>query len=115
MESKPPGTAAAAGVRKHLSNRFQLAVDAVATATGRTEEQAYLAGWSWGEPVEETGEPRLVAERVVERLEADYPPQRLRELRRSIIAGHERGLNHRETPLTPRHRPLPATRTRNGP
>lgn len=83
-------------VRKHLSNRFQMAVDAVATATGRTEEQAYLAGWSWGEPVEETGEPRLVADRVVERLEADYPPQRLRELRRSIIAGHHRGLNHRE-------------------
>ena len=83
-------------VRKHLSNRFQMAVDAVATATGRTEEQAYLDGWSWGEPVEETGEPRLVADRVIERLEADYPPQRLRELRRSIIAGHHRGLNHSE-------------------
>lgn len=83
-------------VRKHLSNRFQMAVDAVATATGRTEEQAYLAGWSWGEPAEAPGDPRQVADRVIERLEADYPPRRLSELRRSIIAAHRRGLNHRE-------------------
>ena len=83
-------------MRKHLSNRFQMAVDTVATATGRTEEQTYLAGWSWGKPVEEPGEPRQVADRVIERLEADYPPQRLSDLRRSIIAAHRRGLNHCE-------------------
>ena len=82
-------------VRKHLSKRFQMAVDTVATATGRTAEQTYLAGWSWGEPVQEAGDPRQVADRVIERLEADYPPQRLLELRRSIIAAHRRGLNHR--------------------
>ena len=83
-------------VRKHLSRRFQIADDAVAPATGPTGEQTYMAGWSWGEPAEEPGDPRQVADRVVERLEADYPPRRLSDLRRSIIAAHRRGLNHRE-------------------
>ena len=33
-------------VRKHLSNRFQMAVDSVATITGRSDEEAKMAGWS---------------------------------------------------------------------
>ena len=84
------------GVRKHLSGRFQMAVDMVATATGRIREQDYLAGWSWGDPVEESGEPDQVADRVIERLETDYPPRRLSEVRRSIIAAHRAGLKRRE-------------------
>ena len=83
-------------VRKHLSDRFQFAVDMVATATGRTDEQTYLAGWSWGDPVEEPGEPDQVADRVIERLETDYPPRRLSEVRRSIITAHRAGLKRHE-------------------
>lgn len=75
-------------VRKHLSNRFQLAVDSVATITGRSDEESYMAGWSWGDPVTEPGAPAEVAERVIERLESEYPSKRLAALRRSIIASH---------------------------
>lgn len=75
-------------VRKHLDDRFQMAVDSVATVTGRSDEESYMAGWRWGDPVTESGEPARVAERVVERLESEYPSRRLSELRRSIIASH---------------------------
>ena len=75
-------------VRRHLSNRFQMAVDSVATITGRSDEESYMAGWSWGEPVTEPGAPAEVADRVIERLEAEYPIRRLSEMRRSIIAAH---------------------------
>ena len=78
-------------VRKHLSNRFQVAVDSVATMTGRTDEESYMAGWSWADPVTEPGRPDEVADRIVERLEAQYPSTRLSELRRSLIAAHQAG------------------------
>ncbi len=45
-----------------------------------------MAGWSWGDPLTEPGAPAEVAERVVERLEAEYPSKRLSNLRRSIVA-----------------------------
>ena len=75
-------------VRRHLSNRFQMAVDSVATITGRSDEESYMAGWSWGEAVNEPGAPAEVAEQVIERLESEYPTRRLSELRRSIINAH---------------------------
>lgn len=75
-------------VRRHLSNRFQMAVDSVATITGRSDEDSYMAGWSWGEPVNEPGAPVEVAERIIDRLEAEYPTRRLSDLRRSMIAAH---------------------------
>ncbi len=75
-------------VRRHLSSRFQMAVDSVATITERSDEDSYMAGWSWGDPVTEPGDPVQVAERVVEQLEAEYPTQRLSDLRRSIITAH---------------------------
>lgn len=73
-------------MRRHLSNRFQMAVDSVATMTGRSDEESYMAGWSWGDPLTEPGAPAEVAERVVERLEAEYPSKRLSNLRRSMVA-----------------------------
>lgn len=76
-------------VRKHLSPRFQHAVDAVATITGRTDEESYMEGWSWGDPITAPGAPAQVAEQVIERLESEYPSRRLSELRRSIIAAHQ--------------------------
>ena len=75
-------------VRRHLSDRFQMAVDSVATATGRSDEDSYMAGWWWGDPVTEPGDPGQVAERVIERLEAEYPTRRLSDLRRALIAAH---------------------------
>ncbi len=75
-------------VRKHLSDRFQAAADAVATATGRTDEHSYMAAWSWGDPITEPGGPNQVADRVIERIEAEFPQKRLSELRRSLIAAH---------------------------
>lgn len=76
-------------VRKHLSDRFQMAVDAVATLTGRSDEESYMAGWSWGDPVTEPGDPARVAEQVIERLEREYPTRRLSDLRRSKINAHQ--------------------------
>ena len=75
-------------VRKHLSNRFQMAADSVATITGRSDEESYMAGWWWADPVTEPGTPTEVAERVIETLEAEYPSKRLSDLRRSMIAAH---------------------------
>ena len=63
-----------------------MAVDSVATMTGRSDEESYMAGWSWGDPLTEPGAPAEVAERVVERLEAEYPSKRLSNLRRSMVA-----------------------------
>jgi hypothetical protein len=79
-------------VRKHLSSRFQVTVDAVATATGRSDEESYMAGWSWGDSVDEPGDPAEVAERVIERIEAEYPSERLSGIRRSMIAEHREQL-----------------------
>lgn len=77
-------TDAGGEVRVHLPRRFQVAVDAVATAAGRTETEAYLAGWQWSEPAEREGAAREVAEIIAAELEASYTPQRVKSMRREL-------------------------------
>jgi hypothetical protein len=72
-------------VRRELHIRHQNAVDAVATATGRTGTQEYLAGWTWSDPKTRPGSAVDVAEQVVDELESSYPPDRLREMKQELI------------------------------
>lgn len=73
-------------VRESLPVRFQAAVDAAATAAGHIETKMYLAGWQWSEPQERAGSAREVTQAVAADLEAGYPPERVKEIRRALIA-----------------------------
>lgn len=71
-------------VREQLPPHFQVAVDAVATATGRIETTIYLAGWRWSEKVERAGSARQVAQAVAAELVRRFPPSELKTLRREL-------------------------------
>lgn len=71
-------------VVEHLPLRFQVAVDAVAMKTGRTEDEAYLAGWQYSEPAERAGSATEVARAIAAELVAEYPPGRIKELCRTL-------------------------------
>jgi hypothetical protein len=66
--------------RQPLADRFQEAIDRAAMRAGLRDTDAYLGAWrrvaagSCGDDLE------AEAERAAGKLEADYPPQRLREL-----------------------------------
>jgi len=71
--------------REHLPDRFQHAVDFVATATGRAATAKYLAEWKWGALEQRDGDPKLVARTVLEELLADYPSTRLAQVKAELI------------------------------
>ncbi|MGH6945430.1 MAG: virulence factor [Geminicoccaceae bacterium] len=66
--------------RRPLDERFQQAIDRAAMRAGLRETDAYLAEWrrlpagTCGEDLE------AAADELAARLDADYPPERLREL-----------------------------------
>jgi hypothetical protein len=68
------------GVKAMLSDRFQQAIDAAAMASGATGTDAYLEGWSWGKRFERPGTAQETLDAVVSELEAEYTPNRLKEL-----------------------------------
>ena len=72
-------------VRENLPRRFQIAIDAVATATGRVETKIYLAGWQWSDSEERDGTAQEVAKAVAAELEESYSPARVKALRRGLI------------------------------
>src|SRR6059036_497302 len=57
-------------IKKALPERFQRAIDARATIEGATSEEAYLAGWRWGEWRSRDGAAQRVLDQVVAELEA---------------------------------------------
>ena len=67
-------------VKKMLPPRFQEAIDSAAVAAGKTETDAYLDGWQWGEKQERSGSAEAVAEAVLAEMDAAFPKGRLREL-----------------------------------
>ncbi|MCQ3976533.1 MAG: hypothetical protein DPW09_24135 [Anaerolineae bacterium] len=71
-------------VREKLPMYFQVAVDAVATATGRMDPAGYLSGWQWSEPIERQGTAKEVAQVVVAELIASFPPKQLKALRQEL-------------------------------
>ena len=58
---------------KPLPPRFQEAVDKAAMRSGHRDDEAYTAGFHWGEAVERSGTPEEVIESVVTELDALYP------------------------------------------
>ncbi len=59
-------------VSVQLSPRFMAAVDNAAMAAGLTGSDAYLAGFTWAEPLERDGAPDDVAAAVAADLEAQF-------------------------------------------
>ena len=60
-----------------LSDRFQEAIDEAAMRRGLTGSDQYLEAWRHDEWQAAEGDPDAVARAVAERLERDYPPDRL--------------------------------------
>ena len=71
--------------REELPARFKHAVDAVATATGRSGTQDYLSGWVWAEEAEREGAAPDVATAIAAELDAAHPPHRMREIKTALI------------------------------
>ena len=71
-------------VRESLPHRFQVAVDAVATATGHINTREYLAGWHWSDPLEREGSAQVVAKSVALELDEHFSPGRVKELRQAL-------------------------------
>ncbi|WP_420641229.1 virulence factor [Candidatus Leptofilum sp.] len=67
-------------VGRPLSKRFPVAIDEAAMRSGKTESTDYLAEWRNSDWQERDGEIEEIADALVDELEADYPPQRLRTL-----------------------------------
>jgi len=63
-----------------LSPRFQELVDVVAVQAGRSEAEAYLAGWRTGPDDERPGPAEAAARAVAGELEAAFPDIRARAL-----------------------------------
>ena len=63
-------------VKQVLPERFQQAIDARAGLEGATDEDAYLAGWRWGDWQQREGSARDVLDHVVTELEAHLDPHR---------------------------------------
>ncbi|MCP4425695.1 MAG: hypothetical protein GY803_14460 [Chloroflexi bacterium] len=63
-----------------LSDRFPVAIDEAAMRAGKTESDAYLAEWRSSDWQERDGDPDAVVETLIAKLEAAYPPHRLKQL-----------------------------------
>jgi hypothetical protein len=72
--------------RVNLPERFQVAVDAVATAAGLTDRASYLAGYQWSPAEERPGSAQEVARAVAAETEASFPPERVKALRQELEA-----------------------------
>ncbi|WP_342364319.1 virulence factor [Terrarubrum flagellatum] len=66
--------------KRELSPRFQEAIDRTAMRAGGRDSDAYLADWRRADPIEAIGELEDIARDCAERLEKDYPQERLKSL-----------------------------------
>ena len=67
-----------------LPARFQVAIDEAAMRLGFTGTDAYLDQWQRGEWQERPGTPEEVSKAVAAEVEADYPPERISTILRSL-------------------------------
>lgn len=65
---------------RSLTERFQQAIDQAAMDAGLIGTDAYLAEWRTSPWNQYDGEPELVADGVVSKIESEYPPERLSSL-----------------------------------
>jgi hypothetical protein len=75
-------------VKRELSERFQVAIDAAAMKAGARETDAYLADWHKAAAGSHEGEPDAIVATVAAKIEADYDKAKLRAL---IEAGGRAG------------------------
>lgn len=66
--------------RRRLPERFEKAIDMCAMRVGAKDDEAYLAEWRRGDPVEVDGDPEAAAEAAARDLEAGFPDERLRRM-----------------------------------
>jgi hypothetical protein len=66
--------------KRPLPERFQEAIDRAAMRAGLRETDAYLGEWRRDGAGSCSNDLEAEAERAAAKLEADYPPERLREL-----------------------------------
>jgi hypothetical protein len=66
--------------RRQLPERFEQAIDRAAMRAQLTGTDAYLEQWRRADPVPCGDDLEAEAEAAAEALEAEYPPERLREL-----------------------------------
>lgn len=65
-----------------LSQRFQVAIDEAAMRAGMTGTDAYLDQWRRSDWQDQEGTPEEVAAAVAAEIEAEYSPERIREMLR---------------------------------
>jgi hypothetical protein len=66
--------------KRQLSERFEKAIDRAAMRAGLRDTDSYLAEWRRADPVECGADLEAEAAAAAERLEADYPDERLKAL-----------------------------------
>jgi hypothetical protein len=66
--------------RRPLSDRFQEAIDRASMRAGLRDTDAYLGEWRRTAASTSGDDLEIEAERAAARLDAEYPPERLREL-----------------------------------
>ena len=69
-----------AAAKVQLPERFEQAIDRAAMRAGARDDDAYLAEWRRTDGGEAEGDATMVARTLAERLEAEHPPETLREL-----------------------------------
>ncbi len=85
-----------------LPARFQVAIDEAAMRAGATGTDEYLDGWLRSDWQEQEGEPQEVAQAVAARVEADYPPKRIREMLAAVKSDSDAWLTPRPHPVIER-------------
>ena len=68
------------GAKRVLPERFEQAIDRAAMRVGARDSDAYLAEWRREGPIDRDGDPDSIASAEAARIEAAYPPDRLRAL-----------------------------------
>ncbi len=66
--------------KRQLSERFEKAIDRAAMRAGLRDTDSYLGEWRRAEPVECGADLEAEAAAAAERLEADFPEERLKAL-----------------------------------
>ena len=69
-----------AAARRELPQRFAEAIDRAAMKAGAHGTDDYLADWRRDGPVETPGDPDETVAAAADKLDADYPPERLKTL-----------------------------------
>ena len=63
-----------------LADRFMVSIDAAAMKSGDTDTDEYLEQWKPSEWMDIEGEPNAFLDQLVEKIESEYPRQRLAKM-----------------------------------